>query len=123
MKTTAYRSLDLIDLPQIKTKKPAKPQNSAKNAGKANKQIGNIKISHDMSTNKDAEIQQRDAANQPNPNPQNKSAIRNGDLEKTECNKNGIKANIAGNNNNGGNERLANIPNKAMVANCKKTPR
>ena len=48
MKTTAYRSLDLIDLPQIKTKKPAKPQNSAKNAGRANKQIGNINISHEI---------------------------------------------------------------------------
>ena len=52
-----YNSLDLIVLPHIKTKNPARPQNIAKNAGSANKVKGKIKISQEISINKDAEIQ------------------------------------------------------------------
>ena len=57
IKTTENNSLDMIVFPQINTNKPANAQKTAKNAGKPNRLKGNNKICHEISTNREAEIQ------------------------------------------------------------------
>ena len=57
IKRAEYIILDSAVRPHLKMKTPAKPQNKDKKAGSANKLRGNIKISNDISTNKDADIQ------------------------------------------------------------------
>ena len=57
IKRTEYNSLDIIVFPQINTNKPANAQKIAKNAGKPNRLKGNNKICHEISTNREAEIQ------------------------------------------------------------------
>ena len=57
IKRTENNSLDMIVFPQINTNKPAIAQKIAKNAGKPNRLKGNNKICHEISTNREAEIQ------------------------------------------------------------------